>query len=76
MLKELKECNTNQILDYVNRNIKRIKMGEKPFPHSVLMYVNNPNIKNMSLREKSIELKQIFSELQPEWLEIVIEVEN
>ncbi len=76
MLKKIKECSFQELFDYVNDNLVKVLLGEKPFPHAILMFVNNPNIKEMTPRDRRNELKQIFSEMKPDLLDIQIDIKS
>lgn len=75
MLKRIKDCTYNQLYSYMITNLKAITKDNDPFPYSLLMFLNNPNIKYMTVHERNEIMKKIFNELKEESSEMYIDIE-
>lgn len=74
MLKQIRDCSYVELHDFMVNNLRKIVAYETNFPYAILMFLNNPNVKYMSVKEKRQNLKKILSELNEETLNKVIEL--
>ncbi len=74
MLKRINECSYTQLYTYMINNLRKIITGEVKFSYAILMFLNNPNLKDMVPKERRRALRKIMSELKLEVAEQYIEV--
>lgn len=74
MLKQLSDCTYVELHDYMVNHLKAIVTKELEFPLSILMFLNNPNLKEMSVKEKRESLQRIMNELKPSVTKIILDL--
>lgn len=75
MTKDIRDCTVAQLYLFRLNNLDKFRSGEmKDLPISVVMFLENPRLKNMTETEKKALWKQYKKELRPEIIEREIEL--
>lgn len=76
MIQKIKDSTSAQVYEYMMNNLKQILDKEVAFPTSLLMFLNNPRLKDLTKKQRNKYYKEILSELNEECLDIYIDVLN
>lgn len=74
MLQKIKDSTSAQVYEYMINNLKQILDKEVAFPTSLLMFLNNPKLNDLTKKQRNRYYREILSELTEECLNIYIDV--